>query len=226
MIEAVLVSCPALAMILAGYGDYLPYCTTKHARAGYLRWDVSHLCGHSHCVRPSHLVIELHCDNLARQDCEGKERCECGDTPGTPGFGNPCLGHRSCPDTCPERLRNLIDARDKLLEWVEFLNNGGDPKHPPDDLRCRETKTVPHVIRLQKALKKAADRARAAVKKAANAMKAHKRKADEEPVERIQKKAKAVTERRVPPRSKAAKEPASKAITATTRAQRRVSSKK
>ncbi|KAI4610755.1 uncharacterized protein J4E87_010689 [Alternaria ethzedia] len=125
-----------------------------------------------------------------------------------------------------ERLRNLIDARDKLLEWVEFLNNGGDPKHPPDDLRCRETKTVPHAIRLQKALKKAADRARAAVKKAANAMKAHKRKADEEPVERIQKKAKAVTERRVPPRSKAAKEPASKANTATTTAQRRVSSKK
>ncbi|KAI4636919.1 hypothetical protein J4E93_010822 [Alternaria ventricosa] len=82
------------------------------------------------------------------------------------------------------------------------------------------------VPKVEKALKKAADRARAAVKKAANAMKAHKRKADEEPVERIQKKAKAVTERRVPPRSKAAKEPASKANTATTTAQRRVSNKK
>ena len=77
-------------------------------------------------------------------------------------------------------------------------------------MRCRVTEKQDYEERLQDALE-----AVSAGKDEEATQTARKRKADEEPVERIQKKAKAVTEREVSPRSKA-----------TTRAQRRVSNRK
>lgn len=163
------------SMIVCGYGDFVQYCTMNHARPGYLRWDISHLCGHSHCVRPSHLVIELHLENLARQLCEGNERCRCGDNLGTPGYGFRCLGHRSCPDNCPERVRRLIKLQQKLMGWKKWIRDKKirDKKNrdkkihdkkihdkeirekPPSILRHRVTKTRDYALRLRDALEAA-----------------------------------------------------------------------
>jgi len=176
-------------MIACGLGPYLKYCTTN-ILDGELRWDASHLCGHSHCVRPSHIILELHLDNLARQNCEGNERCVCGDNPDVPGFGHRCLGHRKYPDTCPELLRHLIDRGKKLLAWKKWIiDDGNDPLHPPEWLRFRETETESPEFRLRKA-REAAQKvkaARAEAKAEEATQTTLKRKADEEPVEKIQK---------------------------------------
>ena len=33
-------------------------------------WSVSHLCNNSQCMRPAHLIVEKHTENIARQGCK------------------------------------------------------------------------------------------------------------------------------------------------------------
>ena len=104
--------------------------------------------------------------------------------------------------------KEWIDATDKKNADKEDADKEKIPINP--SMRCRVTEKQDYEERLQDALE-----AVSAGKDEEATQTARKRKADEEPVERIQKKAKAVTEREVSPRSKA-----------TTRAQRRVSNRK
>lgn len=81
------------------------------------QFEVSHLCGHSHCYRPSHLVLDSHRVNLLRSRCRGcgkdKEgadynHCVHADLPGS--SGRHCFGHEQCPEYCPERLKQRTSA--------------------------------------------------------------------------------------------------------------------
>ena len=66
------------------------------------QFEVSHLCGHSHCYLPSHLVLDSHRVNLLRSRCSGHE---CFHTRGQGSAGQKCFGHKECPEFCPERLK-------------------------------------------------------------------------------------------------------------------------
>lgn len=74
--------------------------------------EVSHLCGYSHCYRPTHLVLDSHRVNLLRSRCRGcstdkrgaqHNYCPHADLPGS--GGQHCSGHEQCPEYCPERLK-------------------------------------------------------------------------------------------------------------------------
>jgi hypothetical protein len=81
------------------------------------QFEVSHLCGHSHCYRPSHLVLDSHRVNLLRSRCRGcgKDKrgvdynhCVHADLPGS--SRRHCFGHEQCPEYCPERLKQRTSA--------------------------------------------------------------------------------------------------------------------
>lgn len=65
------------------------------------QFEVSHLCGHSHCYRPSHLVLDSHQVNLRRSRCSGHGCTH------ARGRGQKCFGHEECPEFCPERLKEV-----------------------------------------------------------------------------------------------------------------------
>jgi hypothetical protein len=64
-------------------------------------FEVSHLCGHSRCYRPSHLVLDPHQVNLLRARCDDRDDRDCDHGP----EGQHCFGHKACPTNCPERLK-------------------------------------------------------------------------------------------------------------------------
>ncbi|KAI4675774.1 uncharacterized protein J4E88_007809 [Alternaria novae-zelandiae] len=86
----------------------------------HLMWnkDVqgSHLCGHSSCDNPLHIVCELRCFNMQRILCPGSCQSDAGDyicDHGPEGFQ--CFGHLNCPSTC-EVGRNIQQKLYKVFD--------------------------------------------------------------------------------------------------------------
>ena len=42
--------------------------------------SISHLCHHTDCVNPEHMVLEEHWKNVRRQSCPGPDDCSCDET--------------------------------------------------------------------------------------------------------------------------------------------------
>ncbi|KAI4691547.1 uncharacterized protein J4E84_003841 [Alternaria hordeiaustralica] len=168
----------SLHVIAASLGIYAPwikFTMDSQILKGHGKWDVSHLCGHGHCFRPSHLVIEMSSTNQRRRDCKGGETCRCGYREGTPK----CFGHEECPDTCPVRLRMLLKKKWKNDDWERALDiqeAGGakakvrcrvvDPRWYRDLIAYEETLANP--IRSSKRKRKANDEPAEEPKKKAN----------------------------------------------------------
>ena len=52
--------------------------------------EYSHRCNHSLCIKPGHLVLETHAENLARKQCKIARKCICGEGRAPKG-NNPCI---------------------------------------------------------------------------------------------------------------------------------------
>jgi hypothetical protein len=116
-----------LAMSLQGWGPYLKY-TTPVLGDGE-RLDVSHLCGHSHCYRPSHLLMETYSENLRRQNCYGDStdsgtgritRCTHGDDPKSSAYRRPCFSHDECSNNCLVHLQRFEKANRQLNSEIKL----------------------------------------------------------------------------------------------------------
>jgi len=44
---------------------------------GYRSWSVSHICSDPDCVEPTHVIVELHADNMRRIKCVRLKYCKC-----------------------------------------------------------------------------------------------------------------------------------------------------